>query len=421
MNILVIGSGAREHALCWRLSQSPKCGQIFCAPGNAGIAQIAQCIDLKAEDVPAILNWCTEHKPDLVVIGPDGALAEGLVDALEASGIKAFGPTKEAAKIEWSKAFMKDLARKAGIPTAAYGRFQDIEAAKKFINIMAPPIVVKADGLALGKGVIICEDHLEAISAAENMLSGRLFGEAGAEIVVEEFLHGFEASYFAMVDGRNVLPFGVAQDHKRAFEGDTGPNTGGMGAISPVAGFTPEVEELTIKQIIQPLADAMADMGTLYSGVVFAGLMIQDGKPCLIEFNARWGDPECQSLMCLWQDDPIEYFMAVANHDVSHLSRPTLAKKAAFGVVIASKGYPDTYEKGTSVRLPETTPANIQVFHAGTAIRDDELVNTGGRTFTVVATADTLAQAKDDAYEFINTIEWPQGYYRSDIGWRAFA
>lgn len=421
MKILVIGSGAREHALCWKIAQSPLCSSLFCAPGNDGIAQLAQCVpSVGAEDIPGILDWADVHKPDLVVIGPDGALALGLVDSLEARGIKAFGPTRAAAKLEWSKAFMKDLCRQNNIPTAAYGRFTDLCDAKKFINIMCPPMVVKADGLALGKGVIICHKHLEAINAAENMLTGRLFGEAGTEIVIEEFLQGFEASYFAYVDGRHVVPIGAAQDHKRVGEGDTGPNTGGMGAISPVPGFTPEVEKQVLSDILQPLANALADAGTPYSGVVFAGLMIHNGKPVVIEFNARWGDPETQSLMPLLEDDIVPYFMAVAEHKLNGLGRPKLSQKASFGVAIAAKGYPDKYEKRTSVRLPTHTPENIHVFHAGTIKEGDHWLNSGGRTLSIVAVANTMAQAKADAYAFIDQIDWPQGYYRRDIGWRAF-
>lgn len=421
MKILVVGGGAREHALCWRLKRSPSCTSLFCAPGNAGIAQEALCLPaIGAEAIDAIVDWCTRERPDLVVIGPDGTLALGLTNRLEEIGVPAFGPTKAASQIEWSKAFMKDLCAEAGIPTARYGRFTDVQKAYAFIRSLPLPVVVKADGLALGKGVLICDTYEAAEKAAADMLSGASFGDAGREIVVEEFLQGFEVSYFALVEGLNVIPLESAQDHKRVGEQDTGPNTGGMGAFSPAPYFSFAVEEIVLNRIVQPLAQALVERGTPYRGVVFAGLMIQDGQPIVIEFNARFGDPECQSLMRRWQDDPVPYLLAVAQgrlHDIK--TPPRMSEEMAVGVVMAANGYPDAYKKRTPINLPEHTPDGIVVFHAGTALEEGQLVNTGGRTLTVTATGPDPRSAMDKAYAFVDSIDWPEGFCRRDIGWRA--
>ncbi len=422
MKILVIGSGAREHALCWRIKRSPSCTTLFCTPGNAGIAHEAECLTIAADDIAGLVAWCVAEQPDLVVVGPDNTLELGIADRLHEVNIPCFGPTRAAAQIEWSKAFMKDLAREAGIPTAAYGRFTDLTAAETFINGMTAPIVVKADGLALGKGVLICQSRNEALNAARDMLSGELFGKAGAEIVVEEFLHGFEVSYFALVDGDTVVPLASAQDHKRAFDGDKGPNTGGMGAISPAPHFDAELEQLVLTTVMQPLARTLVDKDTPYRGVVFAGLMIQDGKPVLIEFNARFGDPETQSIMRRWADDPVPYLLATAKGELDRvLTHPQMSGETALGVFMAAKGYPDAYKKRTVVRVPDVQDEHVTVFHASTALENGHLVNMGGRTLTVVATAQDPATAQKRAYAFVDQIDWPEGFCRRDIGWRALA
>lgn len=421
MKILVIGSGAREHALCWRFKRSESCSSLFCAPGNAGIAQEAAVLPhIGAEDIDAIVAWCQAEQPGLVVIGPDGSLALGLADRLAEIGIPVFGPSKAAAQIEWSKAFMKDLCQEAGIPTARYGRFTDVGEAYAFIRSLPLPVVVKADGLALGKGVLICETYEEAEKVASDMLSGASFGDAGREIVVEEFLHGFEVSYFALVDGAFVMPMESAQDHKKVGEKDTGPNTGGMGAFSPAPRFFIDTEMNVLDRIVRPLAQALVSRGTPYRGVVFAGLMIQNGEPIVIEFNARFGDPECQSLMRRWQDDPVPYLLATAQgrlHEIKH--PPRMSAQMAVGVVMAAKGYPDAYQKRTAINLPAETPDEIVVFHAGTAIEGGQLVNTGGRSLTVTATGPDPRTAIDKAYAFVDKIDWPDGFCRRDIGWRA--
>lgn len=425
MKILVIGSGAREHALCDMAHNSPLVSSLYCAPGNAGISQIAKCVaDLGAQDVEGIVTWCQKEQPDLVIIGPDDTLAAGIVNELDKINIPAFGPTKEAAKIEWSKAYMKDLCRQHGIKTAAYGRFDNIVSAQNFINSMDTPIVVKADGLALGKGVLICESRCDAIAAANNMLSGESFGKAGQEIVIEEFLQGFEVSCFAFVDGETVVPIGHAQDYKRALEGDKGPNTGGMGAISPLPQFSSEMHDEVITDIIKPLAKALKDDGRPYRGVVFAGIMVDPmGVPYVIEFNARWGDPETQSILPRVKDDLIPYFMATAKGELHALeNKPiTLRDEKTFGVFMAADGYPESYPKNTRINLPETIPEDIHIFHAGTKFDDNQnLLNGGGRTLSVVALDKDLEKARDKAYSFIDTIDWPEGFYRTDIGWRAF-
>lgn len=420
MKILVIGSGAREHALCWRFRQDPACTSLYCAPGNAGIAAVAVCLPIKAEDIAGMSAWCVAERPDLVVIGPDAVLELGMTDALEALGIPVFGPTRAAARIEWSKAFMKDICAQAGIPTARYGRFTDLAPAAAFIDGMTAPIVVKADGLAAGKGVIICDTKDEAVRVAADMLSGQSFGAAGKEIVVEAFLQGFEVSYFALVDGHTVVPVASAQDHKRVGEKDTGPNTGGMGAISPAPGFTTEIEQKVLATVIQPLADALVANGTPYRGVVFAGLMIEDGMPTVIEFNARWGDPETQSIMCRWTGDAISYFLATATGTLASLPlAPVMSSETALGVFICTRGYPDTYNKHTPIKLPDMLPQNTALFHAGTALQNGQLVNTGGRTITVVAIGPDAATAQRDAYKLVDAIDWPDGFCRRDIGWRA--
>ncbi len=424
MNILVIGSGAREHALCENILKSPLCDDLSCAPGSAGIAEIATCLpDIGAKDIDAIVTYCKNNKPDLVVIGPDDTLALGLTDELEKLGIPAFGPSQKAAKIEWSKAYMKDLCRTCGINTAAYGCFTEMDKAKNFINSMDAPIVVKADGLALGKGVLICENHCVALRVAENMLSGDKFGDAGREIVVEEFMTGFEVSYFAFVDGNTVLSIGHAQDHKRVGEGDTGPNTGGMGAISPAPNVTPEMEDEIINDIFKPIAKKMTDDGTPFRGILFAGLMIDGlGTARVIEFNARWGDPECQSILPRVDTDLVPIMLATAKGELATIKEPIkLSNKHAFGVFLAAKGYPESYQKNTVIKLPEQTPKNIHVFQAGTLRNDNgTLRNGGGRTLSIVALSDTIEQARDDAYAYVDNVDWAEKFYRRDIGWRAF-
>lgn len=426
MKVLVIGSGGREHALVWKIAQSPLCTKIYCAPGNAGIAQDAECIAINTGDIDGLVQFSKTEKIDLVVIGPEEPLVKGLADRLTEKNINVFGPTQAAARLEGSKAFMKDFCVKYGIPTASYGQFTDFEAARSFIADVGGPLVVKADGLAAGKGVIICKTQGDAEKAAENMLSGGLFGEAGAKIVIERFLEGQELSFFALSDGKNFVSLASAQDHKRAFDGDKGPNTGGMGAYSPACMMTPALEKKIIDRIIRPTIDGMAAEGCPFSGVLFAGIMLVKGEPVLLEFNTRFGDPECQALMMRFSGDFLKLIHGCAtgtltenNHILSWLPDPSLC------VVMAAKGYPDSYAKGTVIaRIHETAYGrrDVQIFHAGTAQDDNgQFVNTGGRVLGVTATGKTIEEARDCAYDTIGCIDWPQGFYRSDIGWQALA
>jgi len=421
MRILVVGSGGREHALCWAIAASPLCAKLFCAPGNAGIAQEAECVAVAADDVTGLVELARRERIGFVVVGPEAPLVLGLVDRLAEAGIKAFGPRADAAVLEGSKAFMKDLCAKYGIPTAAYGRFTDAGAAKAFIRERGAPIVVKADGLAAGKGVIIAGTVAEAEAAVDAMLTRAQFGAAGAEVVVEEFLAGEEASFFALTDGLDALPLASAQDHKRAFDGDSGPNTGGMGAYSPAPCVTDAVAADVMDRILRPTLAAMAAEGRPFQGVLYAGLMLTATGPKLLEYNVRFGDPECQVLCVRLMSDLLPALIASADGQLRNFHL-RWHDKAALTVVMAARGYPETYEKGTEIRGLERASAvpDVTVFHAGTKRgADGRVLANGGRVLNVTATGKTIAEAKARAYEAVDLIDWPEGFCRRDIGWRA--
>ena len=418
MKVLVIGSGGREHVLCWSLAASDQIEKIYCAPGNAGIAADAECVALDVMDFDGILKFCAEKGVGFAVVGPEAPLAGGLTDRLEAAGIATFGPGATAARLEGSKGFMKDLCQRAGVPTAAYGRFTSLDAARDFISSHATPVVIKADGLAAGKGVIIAETHEQAIAAAEDMFAGQ-FGEAGSEVVVEEFLPGEEASYLALVDGDNVLPLETAQDHKAVGEGDKGPNTGGMGAYSPAPVMTPELCQTALKTIVEPLVRAMAAEGAPFKGVFYAGLMINDGKPKLLEVNVRFGDPECQAILPRLKSDLFTALKATRDGRLNEIALEW-HDQAALCVVMASKGYPGAYEKGSIIGgLDKAEAEGATVFHAGTGRDNGNITATGGRVLGVTALGDDIAQAQTKAYRAVDQIDWPGGFCRRDIGWRA--
>lgn len=423
MKVLLVGSGGREHALAWALAASERCDVLYCAPGNAGIESCAECVDIGAEDVDALVAFAKEKSIDLVVVGPEAPLVAGLADALKGEGIAVFGPDAKAAQLEGSKGFMKDLCAKYDIPTAGYGRFKDFEAAKSFIEQQPGNVVVKADGLAAGKGVIMCDSKDAAIEAAREMLTDASFGAAGAEIVIEEFMDGEELSYFALADGRSVLPLSSAQDHKRAFDGDEGPNTGGMGAYSPAHLMTPEMEAEILERIIEPTIAGMEAEGCPFTGVLFAGIMIVDGVPKLLEHNVRFGDPECQTLMMRLQGDLLDILNAAAHGRLAEVAdQVSWSEKVALCVVMATKGYPGAYPKETPIGGLDSTMEikDVTVFHAGTAKTEDgQLVSTGGRVLGVTALGESIAEAQRRAYMAVNRIDWPEGFCRSDIGWRA--
>jgi phosphoribosylamine---glycine ligase len=421
MNILLLGAGGREHALAWKLAQSPTLTALYAAPGNPGIAQHAQLVDLDATDHAAVVAFCADKDIGLVVIGPEAPLVDGLADSLRAAGVPAFGPGKAAAQLEGSKGFTKDLCARAHIPTAAYVRTTSADEARAALAGFTLPVVIKADGLAAGKGVIIAMDAAEAEAAIADMFSGS-FGAAGAEVVLEEFMTGEEASFFALTDGKTIVPFGSAQDHKRVGDGDTGPNTGGMGAYSPALVLTPELEQDVIDRIIRPTVDTLAAEGTPYSGVLYAGLMLTDEGPKLIEYNARFGDPECQVLMMRLEDDLAALLLAVAQESLAEYVADhgpvRLSPRTALTVVMAARGYPGTPDKGGTIILPESAPDDTKVFHAGTAERDGALVANGGRVLNVTALGDSVTQAQTAAYQLVGAIDFPTGFCRRDIGWR---
>lgn len=419
MNILLIGSGGREHALAWRLSQSPSCEKLFASPGNPGIAECAECVAIDVGDHAAVVAFCKEHGVSFVVVGPEAPLVDGLGDSLRAVGIKVFGPNANAAVLEGSKGFVKDLCARENIPTAAYARHKDKAAALADLARFGLPVVIKADGLAAGKGVIIAETEKEARDAIEHMFGGG-FGDAGAEVVIEEFMTGEEVSFFAISDGQNVVPFGSAQDHKRVGDGDTGPNTGGMGAYSPAPVFTPAHEAEVMERIIQPTVSAMARDGRLYNGVFFAGLMLTDQGPKLIEYNCRFGDPECQVLMMRFEGDLVALLLAAASEGgLAGAARPNLSDGYALTVVMAANGYPDTPEKGGAIDIGAIGDARI--FHAGTAINNGQLVANGGRVLNVAARGATVTEAQERAYAAVDAIDFRTGFCRRDIGWREVA
>ena len=421
MNILLVGSGGREHALAWKIAQSPLLTRLVAAPGNPGIARLCEVRpELKADDAEGLAALAREIKADLVVVGPEVALAAGLADRLAAAGIPCFGPTAKAAQLETSKAFSKDLLQRHGIPTAGYGVHETVADAKAALDRFQPPYVIKADGLAAGKGVAISPDRRDAEAEIERMLGGR-FGAAGARVVIEEFMDGEEGSLFALCDGHRAVLFGGAQDHKRAFDGDLGPNTGGMGSYSPAPVFTPELVRQADERIVQPTLRAMAAEGSPYRGVLYAGLMATDEGPKVVEFNARFGDPECQVLMMRMAGDIVPYLLACARGDVSGLKAPQFKPQTVICVVLAAKGYPDSPLEGSIIRGAEQDfGPHVQVFHAGTRRRPDgQLAAAGGRVLNVCAEGDDIAEARERAYAAIHRIDWPGGFHRTDIGWRA--
>ena len=419
MNVLVVGSGGREHALCWHLAASPLLDELWCAPGNAGIENEATCVALDPMDFDGLVSFCRARAIDLVVVGPEAPLVAGLVDRLEAEGIAAFGPRAAAARIEGSKGFMKDLCARAGVPTAAWRRVASLADAEAFIAEMGAPVVVKVDGLAAGKGVVLAATEAEALAAARAALGGA-FGEAGAALVIEEMLEGEEASYFALVDGETVLPLETAQDHKAVGEGDTGPNTGGMGAYSPAPAMTPALCEVVRRTIVEPLVRGLAEEGTPYVGVFYAGIMLTADGPRLLEVNARFGDPECQVLMPRLRSDLLPALMAARDGELGDFDL-RWHDEAALCVVLASAGYPGVYEKGSLIRGIEAaeTIDSVTVFHAGTRRDESGVVAAGGRVLGVTALGETVAAAQASAYEAVDRIDWPQGFCRRDIGWRA--
>ena len=419
MNILILGGGGREHSLAWAIKQNPKCDRLIVAPGNAGIAKMAECVDFDVMSGTAVLEFIQEQAIDFVVIGPEAPLAAGVANQLRDAGILVFGPSKAAAELEASKAFTKAICDAASAPTAAYGHFTDAEAAKAYVQTQGAPIVVKADGLAAGKGVIIAETVDQAVAAIDDMFDGS-FGEAGAEIVIEEFMTGEEASYFILCDGENVLPIGTAQDHKRVGDGDTGPNTGGMGAYSPAPVLTDAIAQKAIDEIIRPTMAEMVRRGTPYQGILYAGLMIENGQSRLVEYNVRFGDPECQVLMMRLGAQVLDLLIAASEGRLNDV-KPNWADDHAVTVVLAAKGYPDAYEKGTIIGGLDALQSDSMnmVFHAGTAERDGMIVANGGRVLNVTARGDSLAEAQQRAYAMVDKINWADGFCRRDIGWRA--
>ena len=418
MKVLLIGSGGREHALAWKLAASPLLEKLFAAPGNPGIAEHAECVPLDIRDHEAVIGFCRDNGIVFVVVGPEAPLVAGLADNLIAAGIPVFGPTASAARLEGSKGFTKDLCARYDIPTAGYARFQDAAHAKDYIRKVGVPIVIKADGLAAGKGVTIAVTEEEAFAAVEDCFSG-VFGDSGAEVVVEELLVGEEASFFCLCDGKTALPFGTAQDHKRVGEGDTGPNTGGMGAYSPAPVMTSEMVSQVMREIIEPTLKGMEELGSPFVGVLYAGLMITKEGPKLIEYNVRFGDPECQVLMLLLKDDLLALMKGAVDGQLAHMS-VRWRDDAALTVVMAANGYPGTPEKGSIIGGLEAAAAEgAEIFHAGTALKDGALVANGGRVLNVTALGRTVTEAGDKAYRAVDRIDWPEGFCRRDIGWRA--
>ena len=420
MRILVVGSGGREHALCWKIAASPLTDTLFCAPGNAGIAALAECVPIGAEDIEALTAFAAQQKIDLVVVGPEGPLVKGLVDSLEAAGIRAFGPNRMAAEIEGSKGFMKDLAARCKIPTARYQRFTDAASAKAFARTRPLPVVVKADGLAAGKGVVICATHQEADAAIDSMMLGHQFGQAGDSVVVEEFLEGEELSFFALSDGGHVLPLISAQDHKQVGDGDTGPNTGGMGAYSPAPVATPEIEARIMAEIVQPAIAGLKAEGRPFKGVLFAGVMVTKDGPRLIEFNARFGDPECEVLCIRMMSDIVPALLACVDGTLEDFDLRWYPQ-SALSVVMATRGYPGSVKPGSVIRnLPKQERDDAIVFHCGTKQNAaGEIEAHGGRVLAVTALGKNVREAQAKAYALVDTIDWPEGFCRRDIGWRA--
>ncbi len=419
MRILVVGSGGREHSLCWAISASPLCDKLFCAPGNPGIAALAECLPVGAEDIAGIVAAAKAQKIDFVVVGPEAPLVAGIVDRLAEAGIPAFGPMAAAARLEGSKGFMKDFCARAGVPTAEYRRFTDANAARAYIREKGAPIVVKADGLAAGKGVVVAATLDEALAAIDDAMVAGRFGKAGAEVVVEEFLDGEEASFFALCDGEHALSFGAAQDHKRVGDGDTGPNTGGMGAYSPTKLVDAAMEKRIMETIVLPTVKAMAKEGAPFKGVLFAGLMIGKAGPKLIEFNVRFGDPECQTLMLRLKSDLLPALIASQQGELKRFDL-RWRDDTAICVVMAAEGYPNTPKKGTQIRNLDAAGKldGVTIFHAGTKADGAKIVADGGRVLGVCAIGKTAKDAQSRAYKAVDAIDWPGGFCRRDIGWR---
>lgn len=418
MNILLLGSGGREHALAWKLAQSPSVEKFYASPGNPGIAQHAECLELTIEDHEAVITFCRDRAIDLVIVGPEAPLVDGLAESLRLSDILVFGPDKAPAQLEGSKGFTKDLCIRADIPTAGYVRTTSAEDAFAALDQFSIPVVIKADGLAAGKGVIIAETRDQATKAITDMFTGS-FGDAGAEVVIEEFLTGEEASFFAITDGKSVIPFGTAQDHKRVGEGDVGPNTGGMGAYSPAPVLTEKLQQQVMDEIIQPTVDILAAEGMPYSGVLFAGLMLTDSGPQLIEYNARFGDPECQVLMARLDADLAELMLATAKGGLDDVVQPAFDDRTALTVVMAAAGYPASAAKGGVIsNLQEAEEEGAKIFQAGTAVVDGALVANGGRVLNVTALGENVSMAQSRAYSAIDRVKFESGFCRRDIGWR---
>jgi len=419
MNILILGGGGREHALAWAAKQNPKIDRLIVAPGNAGIAMLAECADIDILDGAAVVTFCEENAIDFVIIGPEAPLAAGVADATRAAGLLTFGPSAEAARLEASKAFTKEICDACGAPTAAWARFTDVAAARDYVRSKGTPIVIKADGLAAGKGVVVALALPEALAAIDDMFGGQ-FGAAGAEVVIEEFMAGEEASFFVLTDGVTCLPLGTAQDHKRAFDGDTGPNTGGMGAYSPAPVLTDAIIAQVMAQIVQPTVAEMARRGTLYQGVLYAGLMIENGRARLVEYNARFGDPECQVLMMRLGAQALDLMLACAEGRLAETG-VNWADDHALTVVLATRGYPGVYGKGSVIDGLADLPEDSfhMVFHAGTSEAEGRIIATGGRVLSVTARGASLSEAQTHAYAMVDRIDWKEGFCRRDIGWRA--
>ena len=424
MKVLIVGGGGREHALAWKAAQSPKVDHVYVAPGNAGTALETNIenIDIGAEDIPGLLDFAKNNDIGLTIVGPEAALVEGIVDEFSAAGLKAFGPTKGAAQLEGSKAFTKDFLARHHIPTGAYGNFIDEAEAIAYVKQRGAPLVVKADGLAAGKGVILAHSEGEAISAVRDMLSGNRFGDAGARVVIEEFLFGEEASFICMVDGKNILPMATSQDHKARDNGDTGPNTGGMGAYSPAPVVTAEIHDRIMNEVIRPTVDGMAAEGNDYTGFLYAGVMIDEtGKPNVLEYNVRFGDPETQPIMMRLKSDLVEHCLQAIDGKLDSATTDW-DERTSIGVVLAAGGYPDDYNKGDVISgLDSADNVSTKIFHAGTAEKDGDVVTAGGRVLCACALGDSVTDAQTKAYEIVNAISWKDVYFRTDIGHRAIA
>ena len=424
MKVLIVGGGGREHALAWKAAQSPKVDQVYVAPGNAGTAleDNIENVNIGAEDIPVLLDFAKNNDIGLTIVGPEAALVEGIVDEFSAAGLKAFGPTKGAAQLEGSKAFTKDLLARHNIPTGSYGNFTDEAEAIAYVKQQGAPLVVKADGLAAGKGVILAQTEDEAIAAVTDMLSGNRFGDAGARVVIEEFLFGEEASFICMVDGKNILPMATSQDHKARDNGDTGPNTGGMGAYSPAPVVTAEIHDRIMNEVIRPTVDGMAAEGNDYTGFLYAGVMIDEtGKPNVLEYNVRFGDPETQPIMMRLKSDLVEHCLQALDGKLD-IATTDWDERTSIGVVLAAGGYPDDYNKGDVISgLDSADNISTKIFHAGTAEKDDQVVTNGGRVLCACALGDSVTDAQAKAYEIVNKISWKDVYFRTDIGHRAIA